>query len=995
HRIKALEEHLGLTLFDRMTRKVQLTAAGRAYAASVADALAILRDATRRLGGRSLLYILDVAAARDQDRIELHLADRKPRKDGAWSVPQTVRLRRAEVPRLADPEDRRLVGLLLGAPEAGAGYSYYGGYGYDFGTTAFQLHETHVAAVLPDVCRTGRLHLSRGASAMDEAPCVWDERPIAVRVRLEEREAGYVLAGHLERDADASAEAGERPAAVPLGEATLLLRGGIVLLRGRAARFDFAGDFGWIILLRQHGQVAVPRAEVDDVLAALHATGKAAGVELPPALRPTEVVATPRPVLRLKRAPREWAGPRAPERLAAALTFAYGEVEVAAGDARPALYERDERRLLVRDAAAEGQARAVLHDQGFRAPPRWRQGEGQGFELPATKLPRVVPALLAAGFHVEAEEAIFRTAGAFRISVSTGIDWFDVDGGVSYGDEVVPFPRLLQALRSGERFVRLGDGGFGVLPEEWLKRAGLLLCAGAAHGDGLRFTRSQTLLLDALLAAEEDVQADAAFAALRARLHEFDGVSLAASPRTFRGKLRPYQQAGLGWLQFLRDHGLGGCLADDMGLGKTVQVLAFLESRRRAAERPSLVVAPRSVLFNWQAEAARFTPKLRVVVHDGAARARDGFDFDGADLVLTTYGILRRDAAALKDVRFDCVILDEAQAIKNASSATAKATRLLKGEQRLALSGTPIENHLGELWSLIEFLNPGMLGSASVFRAALGEGAARDPGARDLLARALKPMLLRRTKEHVAPELPARTEQVVTVDLEPAERVRYEELRTHYQQTLLGGNGHNGRDLGKARFHVLEALLRLRQAACHGGLLDPRLAKGPSAKVALLRDRLREVVDEGHKALVFSQFTSFLALVRQALDHDGIVYEYLDGQTRDRAARVTRFQTDPACPVFLVSLKAGGLGLNLTAAEYVFLLDPWWNPAVEAQAIDRTHRIGQERSVFAYRLVARDTVEEKVLELQQSKRDLADAILRADRSLLQDLTREDLQLLLS
>jgi SNF2 family DNA or RNA helicase len=398
------------------------------------------------------------------------------------------------------------------------------------------------------------------------------------------------------------------------------------------------------------------------------------------------------------------------------------------------------------------------------------------------------------------------------------------------------------------------------------------------------------------------------------------------------------------------------------------------------------------VLFNWQAEAARFTPHLRVALHDGADRARAALAWPDADLVLTTYGILRRDAAALRDVRFDCVILDEAQAIKNASAATAKAARLLKAEQRLALSGTPIENHLGELWSLIEFLNPGMLGSASVFRAALGDGAARDPAARDLLARALRPMLLRRTKEHVAPELPARVEQVISVDLEPAERARYDELRVHYQQTLLGGHG---RDARRGNFHVLEALLRLRQAACHGGLLNPELKAGPSAKLELLRERLREVALEGHKALVFSQFTSFLALVRAALDHDGLAYAYLDGQTRDRAACVARFQTDPACPVFLVSLKAGGLGLNLTAAEYVFLLDPWWNPAVEAQAIDRTHRIGQERSVFAYRLVARDTVEEKVLELQQSKRALADAVLRADRSLLADLTREDLQLLLS
>jgi superfamily II DNA or RNA helicase len=936
-----------------------------------------------------LSYHLDAAAALQHDEIRLTLADRRQGADGAWTEWVPVPLRRSDVPRLVDPEDRRLAGQLLGAAAVRDSYvqAYGGGYGYELGTAAFKLDETQVAELLPDLCRTGRFFLCRGTQDVDREPTAWDETPIAARVRLEERPDGYAVTGDLAAPAP---DPGAPPERLPLGAATLLLRGGVAFLHGRAARFEFAGDFAWIQLLRRHGELAVPHADVDDFLEAVHTAGQAAGLELPPALRHAAVPGTLRPVLRLRAARTAWGG--APARLDGALAFSYDGLEVPAADPRPVVYDRPGRRLIQRDRGAEDAAKVLLIEHGLRPPPPSRVSPECDFELPATRLPRVVPPLLAAGFHVEAEDAVFRAAGRVSLRVTTGLDWFDVDGGVTFGDEVVPLPRLLEALRSGERFVRLGNGGFGVLPEEWLQRAGLLLRAGTPRDGTLRFTRSQTLLLDALLAAEPDVQADAAFTELRDRLQAFDGVALRAPPRTFRGTLRPYQRAGLGWLRFLRDHGLGGCLADDMGLGKTVQVLAWLEERRRARGGPSLVVAPRSVIFNWQAEAARFTPRLRVAVHDGAARARGALAWPAADLVLTTYGILRRDAAALKDVRFDCVVLDEAQAIKNASSATAKAARLLKAEQRLALSGTPIENHLGELWSLIEFLNPGMLGSASVFRAALEDGAGRDPAARELLARALRPMLLRRTKEHVAPELPPRSEQVIAVDLEPAERARYDELRAHYQQALLGGQAP---DWDRARFHVLEGLLRLRQAACHGGLLDPKLAAGPSAKLAVLRERLREIVDEGHKALVFSQFTSLLALVRAALERDAIRCAYLDGATRDRAAEVARFQTDPACPVFLISLKAGGLGLNLTAAEYVFLLDPWWNPAVEAQAIDRTHRIGQERSVFAYRLVARDTVEEKVLALQQSKRDLADAVLRADRSLLQDLTREDLALLLA
>jgi SNF2 family DNA or RNA helicase len=427
-------------------------------------------------------------------------------------------------------------------------------------------------------------------------------------------------------------------------------------------------------------------------------------------------------------------------------------------------------------------------------------------------------------------------------------------------------------------------------------------------------------------------------------------------------------------------------------------VLAALEARRIEREqtsrspRPSLIVVPRSLVFNWRQEAARFAPALRVLDFTGGGR-REALDrVTDHDVVLTTYGTLRRDIGRLKEIAFDYAILDEAQAIKNARTSSAKAARLLKADHRLALSGTPIENHLGELWSLFDFLNPGMLGSASIFAPAVATGRTTDDGTLALLARGLRPFILRRTKEQVAAELPARTEQTLYCDLEPPQRKLYDELRDHYRAALLGKVERDG--LGRTKLQILEALLRLRQAACHPGLIDRARSGDPSAKLDVLVPRLQELVEDGRKVLIFSQFTTLLGLLRTRLDEANLSYEYLDGKTHDREARVRKFQ-DSGCPLFLISLKAGGLGLNLTAAEYVFLLDPWWNPAVEAQAIDRAHRIGQTRPVFAFRLIARDTVEEKVLELQATKRTLAEAIVRADESLLRELRREDLELLLS
>jgi len=932
------------------------------------EAVGTMRSEPPRPRARSgddseLLYYADPVEADRRGLMVLRVATRRRKKNGGLGVPQVKGLTRFQVDRLGDPVDQRILELFMGADGEIDSRSF-------IVRDSFLLSEALADVILPVLAASGRFVLWDGQDRTQlPAPCRWDDGgPWTVRYTLTREEEGraYHLRGRFER--------GEER--LDLSAPEIALAPGLLILQGRVSRFTAPGDFRWLGYLRRRGAVRVPAKEIEPFLAGLFALRETIPVELPAALKIKETDVAPRP--RLQLAPGEG-------RLIGTVTFDYDGWRVEARDPREFIFKSVARGLVRRRREAERAELDHLKTLNLKG------DADSSYDVEPGRLAAVVAALAPRGWRVEGEAGAYRSPGKIRMAVRSEMDWFEMDGGVEFDGKVVAFPQLLAALRSGEGYVRLGDGSVGLLPEDWLRRHGLLLAAGEKAGDQLRFRPHQALILDMLLAAEPEAVVDADVETLRRKWRAFDGVAPVDPPRGFKGELRGYQRAGLGWLRFLRENGLGGVLADDMGLGKTVQALAHLEFRRQAGAGPSLVVMPRSLLHNWKVEAERFAPKMRVLEHWGLDRARDAGEFDGVDLVLTTYGTLRADAPFLKDREFDCVILDEAQSIKNAQTATAKAARLLRGKQRLALSGTPIENHLGELWSLMEFLNPGLLGSASHFRGALEARESAGPEGRTLLARALRPFILRRTKDEVARELPARTEQTVLVELDRAERTRYDELKAHYKKSLLSG----GKAAGSGgTFNVLEALLRLRQASCHPGLLDPARRTQSSSKLEALLVYLREVVEEGRKALVFSQFTSFLGIVKAALDAEKIPYSYLDGKTRDRAAAVERFRTDAECRIFLISLKAGGLGLNLTEAEVVFLLDPWWNPAVEAQAIDRTHRIGQTRPVFAVRLVSKDTVEEKVLELQRTKRDLADAILGAESRGLGDLTRDDLELLL-
>jgi superfamily II DNA or RNA helicase len=536
---------------------------------------------------------------------------------------------------------------------------------------------------------------------------------------------------------------------------------------------------------------------------------------------------------------------------------------------------------------------------------------------------------------------------------------------------------VVRAWQDGLDLVPLEGGGWAPLPADWLARYGHLvadLLAARAADDKPGPASLLTLrpLCEAL-----DAPPPPKLARLAPLFGQFDGIPRSSLPDGLHATLRPYQQQGVDWLAFLRDAELGAVLADDMGLGKTLQTICVLRGR-------ALVVCPKSVVHNWIDEMTRFRPSLRAATYHGPRRQLD----QAADVTLTTYAVLRLDAERLAEESWDVVVLDEGQAIKNLGSQTARAAFGLKGKSRIVLSGTPVENRLEELWSAMHFANPGLLGGVSDFQERyVNPIAAGSPEAASRLRAKIRPFVLRRTKREVLPELPPRTDTVLHVELDEAERSVYEAVRVATRKSVADKLAAGGGALA-----ALEALLRLRQAACHAGLVPGQQAE-TSSKVERLVAALEDAVAEGHKALVFSQWTSLLDRVEPHLQAANIRFSRLDGSTRDRAAVVREFQDESGPPVLIVSLKAGGTGINLTAADHVFLLDPWWNPAVEDQAADRAHRFGQERPVMVYRMVAKDTVEERILALQEKKRGVA-AVALGDAGQAGGITREELLSLL-
>jgi len=925
-------------------------------------------------------YVIDAEASRQSRRLVLKVLHRKRRSDGQWGPLKPLRIAVDELGRLPDESDRRVLASFSAAaeePSRGTGPVREN----KSLPHRFSLPGELCRLLMPVLCQTGRLVLD-APGGKPGTPLSWDDGPawqLDVNVRYDNDGEAYSVSAELSRPGQTC----------PLQDVTLALPGGLVVIGGRIGRLENEAVSEWLTVLAQGHGLRVAEDDVDEFLERLLGLPALPRLTLPDRLGLRELQPDPIPQLLLS-SPQllTWQ----PQRLVGGVFFDYAGHVINAVSRRGAIVDRANRLLICRNQPREAERWAELQDAGFRRVRGAARQTGE-VEIGVAEVGRAVRQLIQRGWVVKADGRHVRQPGAVHLRVKSRIDWFELHGEVDFGGRSVKFPELLSALARGDSAIKLDDGSFGILPDEWRRQYALMAEIGVLEEKHIRFRNDQVGLLDVLLAAEPTVDYDKRFEDLRAKIRSFDGIAPVDEPEGFHGTLRQYQKEGLGWLKFLQQFRFGGCLADDMGLGKTVQMLALLQDRRNSRKRrkPSLVVVPKSLMFNWHQECDRFTPELRVLEYSGADRAELRKSFRDYDVILTTYGTLRRDILDLKDFKFDYVVLDEAQTIKNPRSQIAKAVRLLQCEHRIALSGTPIENHISDLWSIFEFLNPGMLGRSSILK--LGTRPEEDAQSLELLRRGLRPFILRRTKAQVASYLPEKVEQTIYCEMDEEQRRLYDEMRDHYRTSLLEMVRRQG--IARSTMHVLEALLRLRQAACHPALLDPARQDETSAKLDVLCTSLEQLLDEGHKALVFSQFTSMLAIVRRHLDRMGLCYAYLDGRTRNRKEVVERFQSDAECGVFLISLKAGGFGLNLTAADYVFLFDPWWNPAVESQAIDRSHRIGQDRQVFAYRLICRDTVEEKIEQLQQRKRQLAKALLHEDGSLLKAMTAEDLELLLS
>ncbi|HPG40466.1 MAG TPA: SNF2-related protein [bacterium] len=582
-----------------------------------------------------------------------------------------------------------------------------------------------------------------------------------------------------------------------------------------------------------------------------------------------------------------------------------------------------------------------------------------------------------------------------KIAVTTKIDWFDLNLEIDIEGVKLSLKELRASLRQNKRIVRLEDKSIAQLSEEWFKKFKHLFNFSEIQDDHIKVARHHITLIDLLFEEVTNKNLDAAFQENLQRLTNFKGIDHIALPQNMQGILREYQVAGHDWLHFLKEYSFGGCLADDMGLGKTLQTLTLLLREKQAGNTiPSLIVCPTSVVFNWEKEVQKFTPQLKTLLHTGNVRSRSTDDFAGHDIILTSYGIMRRDIAFLKDFEFFYTILDESQKIKNPLSQTAKAARILKARHRLVLTGTPVENNTLELWSQFSFLNPGLLGSLNYFKKAFTYPIEKkqDHETAGLLRKLVYPFVLRRTKEYVAKELPPKNEQTVYCVMNPAQENLYQQWKNYYRAIILNKIETEGLD--KARMNVLAGLVKLRQIACHPVLVDKTIEED-SGKFEYLKEILEEIISEDHKVLLFSQFVRMLKLVQKFLDDNGIKYVYLDGNTINRQEIVEQFQNDGEIKIFLISLKAGGTGLNLTAADYVIHYDPWWNPAVEVQATDRAHRIGQDKKVFVYRLITRNSVEEKMLELQARKQKLVSDLITTDTGFLKNLSGDNIEFLFS
>jgi non-specific serine/threonine protein kinase len=586
------------------------------------------------------------------------------------------------------------------------------------------------------------------------------------------------------------------------------------------------------------------------------------------------------------------------------------------------------------------------------------------------------------------------------VHISSNLDWFDTEIEVNFDGLGVDVSDIQKALSLKQNYVALGDGSIGILPEEWLKKFSLLFKMADTQGKKLRVSKFNFSVIDEMmdLISDQDIIKELDEKKKLLLNENPESHSDIAIPEEINAVLRPYQVAGFQWLAYLEKVKWGGLLADDMGLGKTVQTLTFLQYYKTKNQGiHALVICPTSLLYNWENEIRKFAPQLTYLIHHGSSRTLKYTELSGYDIIISTYGTLRSDAELFAKNEVDYIVLDESQTIKNPNSKVAKAAQFIPARNRIALSGTPMQNNTFDLYSQMNFLNPGMLGNKEFFKEQFAKPVDKfqDQETKDHLRKLVYPFMLRRTKEQVADDLPDKTDITLYCEMGPQQRAIYEAYKNMYRSRILGSIEQQG--IEKSQFAILQGLMKLRQICDSPAILrDEQKFDNHSAKLDELTRELEENTGE-HKVLIFSQFLGMLALIREKLKQHQIPFQYFDGSYTaiQREQAINEFQNNQACRVFLISLKAGGMGLNLTAADYVYIVDPWWNPAVEQQAIDRTHRIGQTKNIFAYRMICKDTVEEKIMLLKEKKNSLVKDIISKDQHMIKQLTRDDVSYLFS
>ncbi|OQW50833.1 MAG: hypothetical protein A4S09_10930 [Proteobacteria bacterium SG_bin7] len=907
-------------------------------------------------------FAINLETARHMHKIRIDFYCREELQNGKLGALKPTKVTRESIATAAVKEDREILALLLGKTEQDTYFSY--SLVREFSQVSLLADFT--AEILSFISDKGRLFLLTNDFKINRElqPYKFSNEIYEISSTLKKANAKeYLLYPKLVSSCE------ERE----LSE-TLAHTSGLILFKEKVVLAHLGPNNAWINLFSHNpGGIKIPESEVDDFIAmTLEPVDEVLpSIELPSELCFKEhVVQDPKVEISIRSLSRS--------SFSLSVKFRYGD-HLVSSEGRKIIYDFKNKIQIPRHLEFEESVYQTLLAAGAE--------EAADLTVSQSGFLNVVNTAIAKNWEVLFQERKVRGGGGFNFAIRpSGSDWFEIDAQFNFDQTPVQLPVLIANLRSGERIIRLDDGTIGVIPEDWFKKfSGLKLIDFPLNGS-MKLNKLQALFLSETIEPLYSVGGQKRLEAIGSFVSDLAKAKKTTDPKRFKGKLRSYQKEGLTWLKNLNENKIGGILADDMGLGKTVQVIALFCSLGKFG-KPNLLVVPKSLIHNWISEFNRFAPQFKILNFTGSDRTKDFHTFSDCDVVITTYQTLRADVEKVRDIKFYYLIMDEAHYVKNSESQAHFALRLLKAQHVIALTGTPVENSLSDLFSLLALVTPGLI-SANQANRWLTEA---DNDSLQNLARALRPFILRRTKEDVLKDLPEKSEQIIYCDFSQEEKSRYEDLKKHYWLNLSGQIEKKG--LARSKIEILEALLRLRQAACHQGLLDRSLAGQISAKFEILLDALENAVRENHKALVFSQFTSLLDLLKPHLKSRKIDFEYLDGKTQNRKELVERFQSSTSPKVFLLSLKAGGVGLNLTAADYVFILDPWWNPAAERQAVDRTHRIGQKNKVFSYKLITKGTVEEKILELQKKKKELAHAILSETSGPLKSLKFEDLRIL--